>query len=167
MLADRPPGSRGSLIHWTGLDFGAPYAQHPRQLLPVDQNWHKRWNLFIISVHYILVLFFFGTNDVLSLSSFVWWSFKACSSVFYFFLLIFFPPRPPGEFTELRFVIVILKSAFPAKPQTKSEFQVQTSHCLQSHCCFLPLPQLNIPKTELIIFLPEQPFLHLIDHCVY
>lgn len=43
------------------------------------------------------------------------------------------------EFTELRSVTVIPKSAFPAKSQIKSEFQVQISNCVQFHVVILPL----------------------------
>lgn len=127
------------------LAVESSYTQHPKELLPVDWNWHKRWNLFIICAHGMYLGSFLPFHSIsslplmlfvlLSLPSFFWCIFKAYSLAFYFFLFTQFFP----EFTELRSVIVIPKSAFPAKSQIKSEFQVQISNCLQFHVVILPL----------------------------
>lgn len=59
-------------------------------------------------------------------------------------IYIFFP----GEFTELKSVIVIPKSACRAKSQIKYEFQVQVSNCLQFHVVVLPLPSIEYALTH-------------------
>lgn len=144
MLPDLPPVPR---VDINSLNLGLASEssiQQLRQLLPVDRNWHVRWYLFIIPTLAILVYFFlsipfhffFAPNDVpVSVPSLIWWIFKAYPLTFCFFfsfmcifdvhIYIYYVDIyifSPVEFTELKSVIVIPKSACRAKSQIKYEF---------------------------------------------
>lgn len=128
MLPDLPPVLT---VDYNSLNLDWPWSLSTHstpsgccQLIEIGA-WHEVSSSFVHMVSWFISSFpfhfFFVSNGIpLLFPSFLWCIFKACSLVFYFFLSTQFFL----EFTELRSVIVIPKSAFLAKLQIKSEFHV-------------------------------------------